>query len=254
MRIKLDYGHTGLDVELPDKNLVGPLRSLPGARQSTASDSRGLPARRHAAAGPAYEGRRYTCILICDFTRPVPNKLILPPMLRILEEQGIPRDEIMILVATGLHRPNQGTELEELVGPEIVKHYRIENHFGKKLSDHEFLGVTPEAASRPTSINGIHQAELKITTGLIEPHLMAGYSGGRKVICPRHRCGWRPSRVWHGPKFLEHPKADCGFLDGNPVHKGRTRASLKMAGYDFIVNVTIDGQRLHHTGRRRPRP
>ena len=85
------------------------------------------------------------------------------------------------------------------------------------------------------------QADLKITTGLIEPHLMAGYSGGRKVICPGI-AALETVKVWHGPKFLEHPKADCGILDGNPVHEENTRIA-QMAGCDFIVNVCIDGQR-----------
>src|SRR5436309_2085303 len=85
------------------------------------------------------------------------------------------------------------------------------------------------------------EADLKITTGLIEPHLMAGYSGGRKVICPGI-AALETVKVWHGPKFLEHPKADCGYLDGNPVHEENTRIA-KMAGCDFIVNVCLDGAR-----------
>src|ERR1035438_1420777 len=154
MLIKLDYGRTGLDVELPDKNLVGPLRirdAEPIANPEQAIlDVLNKPVGTPPLAQLA-KGRKSACILICDFTRPVPNKLILPPILRILEEQGIPRDEIMILIATGLHRPNQGNELEEMVGPDIVKHYRIENHFGKKLSDHEFLGITPNRSEEHTS-------------------------------------------------------------------------------------------------------
>src|SRR5205085_8282917 len=85
------------------------------------------------------------------------------------------------------------------------------------------------------------RADLKITTGLIEPHLMAGYSGGRKLICPG-LAALETVKVWHGPDFLEHPKADCGFLEGNPVHEENTRIA-RMAGCDFIVNVTLDAQR-----------
>jgi nickel-dependent lactate racemase len=85
------------------------------------------------------------------------------------------------------------------------------------------------------------RADLKITTGLIEPHLMAGYSGGRKLICPGI-AGLETVKVWHGPRFLEHPKADCGVVAGNPVHEENTRIAL-MAGCDFIVNVCIDGSR-----------
>src|SRR5262249_16717751 len=85
------------------------------------------------------------------------------------------------------------------------------------------------------------RADLKITTGLIEPHLMAGYSGGRKVICPGI-AALETVKAWHGPRFLEHPRADSGIIDGNPVHQQNTR-NAKRAGCDFIVNVVIDGQR-----------
>jgi lactate racemase len=243
MRIKLDYGRTGLEAEFPDDRVVGPLAikdAIPLADPERAltraiAEPVGTPPLAQLACG-----RKNACILICDITRPVPNQLLLPPILRILEEQGIPRDDILILIATGLHRPNQGNELEEMVGPDIVKHYRIENHFGKKLADHEYLGTTDNGV--PAYIDRRYtQADLKITTGLIEPHLMAGYSGGRKVICPGI-AALETVKIWHGPKFLEHPKADCGSLDGNPVHEENTRIA-KLAGCDFIVNVCIDGQR-----------
>lgn len=186
------------------------------------------------------KGKKSACIVICDITRPVPNKLILPPLLKTLEEAGIPRKEICILNATGLHRPNEGAELIEMVGEEIVKNYRIENHFGKRLDEHTYLGTTPNGV--PAWIDSRYiDAELKITTGLIEPHLMAGYSGGRKVICPGI-AALETVKVWHGPKFLEHPLADCGSVKGNPVHEENTRIAL-MAGCDFIVNVVIDGKR-----------
>jgi nickel-dependent lactate racemase len=160
--------------------------------------------------------------------------------LRTLEEQGIARKDILLLVATGLHRPNEGAELEEMVGPDIAANYRIENHHGKILDEHEYLGTTPNGV--PAYIDRRYvKADLKITTGLIEPHLMAGYSGGRKVICPGI-AALETVKIWHGPRFLEHPKADCGFVEGNPVHEENTRIA-KMAGCDFIVNVCLDGER-----------
>lgn len=243
MKIKLDYGRTGLDVDLPDDRLVGPLAIRDAQPLADPEKAIAEALARPIGSPPLAElarGKKSACIVICDFTRPVPNKLLLPPMLRILEEQGVPEEEILILVATGLHRPNQGTELEEMVGSDIVKRYRIENHFGKRLADHEFLGTTPNGV--PAWIDRRYvQADLKITTGLIEPHLMAGYSGGRKVICPGI-AALETVKVWHGPKFLEHPKADCGYVDGNPVHEENTRIAW-MAGCDFIANVCIDGQR-----------
>jgi lactate racemase len=243
MRITLDYGRTGLNVDLPDERLVGPLAIRAATPLAEPAQAIRAAIEQPIGTPPLAElarGRRSACILICDVTRPVPNQLILPPLLHTLEQAGVPRDDILILVATGLHRPNQGAELEEMVGPDIVRHYRIENHFGKRLADHTFLGITPNDV--PAYIDRRYvEADLKITTGLIEPHLMAGYSGGRKVICPGI-AALETVKVWHGPKFLEHPRADCGCVEGNPVHEENTRIA-KMAGCEFIVNVCLDGQR-----------
>jgi nickel-dependent lactate racemase len=243
MRITLDYGRTGLEVEVPEDRVVGPLaiRPAPPLAEPAAAVAEAL--RRPIASPPLADlarGRRNACILVCDITRPVPNQLLLPPILRTLEEQGIPRRDILILVATGLHRPNEGAELEEMLGPETVAHYRVENHRGKVLEEHDYLGETPNGV--PVYLDRRYvRADLKITTGLIEPHLMAGYSGGRKVICPGI-AALETVKVWHGPRFLEHPRADCGIVTGNPVHEENTRIA-KMAGCDFIVNVCVDGQR-----------
>ena len=245
MRITLDYGRTGLDVDLPDDRVVGPLAIRPAAplrrprrRPSptpwpTRSARRRWPSWPAAAATPASSsatspGRCPTgssCRRCC-----APSK-----------QQGIAREDILILVATGLHRPNEGAELDELVGPEIAAQlpHREPPRQGRWTS-------TTTSAPRPTacrsgSTRRYVRADLKITTGLIEPHLMAGYSGGRKVICPGI-AGLETVKVWHGPRFLEHPKADCGIVEGNPVHEENTRIAL-MAGCDFIVNVCLDGQR-----------
>ena len=243
MRVRLDYGKTGLDVELPDDRVVGPLAIQPTTPVANPAaevrrmidDPIGSPPLSEVA-----RGRKSACILICDITRPVPNSILLPPILETIEAAGVPRDQILILIATGLHRPNEGAELVELVGPEIARNYRVENHHGKVLDEHTYLGTTDRGV--PVWIDSRYvSADLKITTGLIEPHLMAGYSGGRKLICPGI-AALETVKVWHGPDFLEHPMADCGFLDGNPVHEENTRIGW-LAGCDFIVNVTLDKDR-----------
>jgi lactate racemase len=243
MRVTLDYGRTGLDVELPDDRVVGPLAIRPAAPLPNPAEAVAGAIAHPIGTRPLAEiarGRKDACILVCDITRPVPNRVLLLPLLRTLEEQGIARRDILILVATGLHRPNLDAELEELVGPETVANYRVENHHGKVLAEHDYLGTTPRGV--PVYLDRRYvRADLKITTGLIEPHLMAGYSGGRKVICPGI-AGLETVKVWHGPQFLEHPRADCGILDGNPVHEENTHIAW-MAGCDFIVNVCLDGQR-----------
>lgn len=243
MRVKLEYGRTGLEVELPD---VPAMRTLAYKDAPPLADPAGeIAARLREPTGtpPLAElarGRRNACVVICDITRPVPNREILKPLLATLEASGVPRDKILILVATGLHRPNLGEELVELVGPDIARDYRIENHYGKELSQHTYLGDSPRGV--PIWIDSRYvEADLKITIGLIEPHLMAGFSGGRKLICPG-LAALETVKVWHGPDFLEHPKADCGILDGNPVHEENTWIGRK-TGCDFIVNVVIDAQR-----------
>ena len=243
MRIALDYGRTGLEVEIPDANLVGPLGLRPV--EPLAQPERVLAA---ALANPIgspplaelARGKRSACVVICDITRPVPNEILLRQILPTLEQGGIPRDKILVLIATGLHRPNLGDELVELVGSEIASRYRVENHDGRNLAEHTFLGNSPRGV--PAWIDSRYiTADLKITTGLIEPHLMAGYSGGRKLVCPGI-AALETVKVWHGPDFLEHPLADCGILNGNPVHEENTRIA-RMAGCDFIVNVSLDKDR-----------
>ena len=243
MLVRLDYGRDGLDVELPDDRVVrslsykqaDPLTDPETELHSLLLQPTGTPSLAELAAG-----RNSACIVICDITRPVPNELILKPLLATLEQSGMDRERITILVATGLHRPNEGDELVEIVGEEIAREYRIENHHGQSLDEHTFLGTSPRGV--PVWIDTHYvEADLKITTGLIEPHLMAGFSGGRKLICPGI-AALETIKVWHGPDFLEDPRADCGRLDGNPVHEESTWIG-RHTGCDFIVNVIINTDR-----------
>jgi nickel-dependent lactate racemase len=243
LHVTLDYGRTGLDVELPADRVVGPLaiRDVPpiedveGAIAALLEKPIGTPPLRELA-----RGKKDACILICDITRPVPNREILVPMLEVLHAAGIPREKVLILVATGLHRPSTEEERVEMLGQGIASTYRVEDHYGTRLEEHTLVGTTPRGV--PAWIDSRYvNADLKIATGLIEPHLMAGYSGGRKLICPGI-AALETVKIWHGPDFLEHPKADCGILDGNPVHEENTLIA-RMAGCDFIVNVTLDSKR-----------
>jgi nickel-dependent lactate racemase len=238
----LEYGRAGLQAELPDGRTqclsyqtTEPLANPEAAIRQALAAPLGSPSLMELASG-----RKNACIAICDVTRPVPNRAILPPLLETLENAGISRRDILILIATGMHRPNEGDELREMVGPYIAENYRIENHDGHVLSQHSYLGDT--ASGVPIWIDSRYVgSDLKITVGLIEPHFMAGFSGGRKLICPG-LAAWETISAWHSPKFLEHPNARAGCLEGNPVHEENTAIALK-AGCDFIVNVVIDAKR-----------
>lgn len=243
MRVTLEYGRVGLDVTLPDANVVkclgyrsaAPIPDAAGAVREALSSPIGCPPLANLA-----KGRKSACVVISDVTRPVPNAILLPPILETLEASGIPREKIIILVATGLHRPNLGEELEEMVGADVARNYRIENHDGLNRNEHSNLGESPRGV--PVWIDSRYvEADLKITTGLIEPHFMAGFSGGRKLVCPGI-AAIETVRVWHGPKFLEHPNARVGVLKENPVHEENTWIARR-AGCDFIVNTVIDAER-----------
>ncbi|HKM56844.1 MAG TPA: nickel-dependent lactate racemase, partial [Isosphaeraceae bacterium] len=157
-----------------------------------------------------------------------------------LHEAGITREQILILIATGLHRPSTSDEKREMLGDEIAQSYRVEDHHGTRMEEHTLVGTTQRGI--PAWIDTRYvTAELKIATGLVEPHLMAGFSGGRKLICPGV-AGIETVKCLHGPALLEHPRASCGILEDNPVHQETTQVA-RMAGCDFIVNVTIDSQK-----------
>jgi lactate racemase len=243
MRVKLEYGRTGLLADLPDERVVRTLhyKDAPPLLDPCASLAEVLERPNGTAPIAELARDKQNCVIaICDITRPVPNEIILKPLLAILEAAGIPHKEITILVATGLHRESTEDEIVEMVGPHIAAHYRIENHHGQERDEHTYLGESPRGV--PIWIDSRYvNADLKITIGLIEPHFMAGYSGGRKLICPG-LAAIDTIKVWHGPAFLEHPKAESGSLTGNPVHEENTWIAQRV-GCDFIVNVVIDAQR-----------
>ncbi|MDR3635485.1 MAG: nickel-dependent lactate racemase [Isosphaeraceae bacterium] len=243
LRVTLDYGRTGLSVELPADRVVGPLaiRDVPHLPYPELAVAEALEHPIHSAPLRVLaRGRRNACILVCDITRPVPNATILRPMLSALHDAGLAAEQIRILVATGLHRASTAAEKIDMLSAEIAATYRVEDHDGTRLDEHSHLGTTPRGV--PAWIDTRYvSADLKIATGLIEPHLMAGYSGGRKLICPGV-AALETVKRWHSPAFLEHPNADCGILEGNPVHEENTRIA-RMAGCDFIANVTLDSLR-----------
>jgi nickel-dependent lactate racemase len=182
-------------------------------------------------------GRRSACIVISDITRPVPNPLILPPILDVVEQAGLPRSAVTILIATGGHRPSTEEEKKRLVGPEIAQNYRIVDHLSGKSEDMVEVGIL--AGGTPVRVNRLYvQADLKILTGFIEPHMWAGYSGGRKSILPGIS-SIDTLEFMHGPEMIAHRKTEYGLLEGNPFHEAGLEA-MEEAGADFIVNVTLN--------------
>ena len=244
MKIDLFYGTGTYPVHLDDRWQVEVIRKpvMPVSPDPQAAVRKALS--QGAGSRSLLEearGRSSACILICDITRPVPNGLLLPIILRQLLDAGIPKEQICILVATGLHRPNEDQELEELVGSSwVLENFRVENHFARNDDDHVDLGTT-RAGTRVKLDRRFVDADLKIATGLVEPHFMAGYSGGRKVIAPgiAHR---QTITTFHNARFMSHPMADSCILDGNPLHEEQLEI-VGMLGPVFAVNTVIDEHR-----------
>ena len=222
MDITLDYGRDGLQVTLPAE-------AVPTVIRKPAMD---LLANPEAEIGAALDNpvgtepletlaarAKSACIVICDITRPVPNHMFLGRIIRRLMAAGIAADAITVLVATGLHRPNLGDELAELVGdPWVLDTVRVINHDARDDAAHARLGRTAKHDC-PVALDSIlMEADLKIAAGLVEPHFMAGYSGGRKVIAPgvAHH---ETIRTFHSARFMEHPAATSCNLEGNPLHE-----------------------------------
>ena len=244
MEIELRYGRDGLKVRLPpdceptviEKPLM-PVIGRPAEAVLEALDTPvGCPPLAELAAG-----KRSACILVCDITRPVPNHLFLRPLVERLEAAGIRREAITVLVATGLHRPNLGDELAEVVGdPWVLERVRVENHYARRDEDHVDIGRT-RAGTVVRLDRRLVEADVRIATGLVEPHFMAGYSGGRKVIAPGVAHA-ETITTFHNHRFMSHPLSANCVLSGNPLHQEQVEI-VGMIGGALALNTVIDDRR-----------
>jgi len=243
MRVDFAFGRTGLSLELPpgfDYRLLEARSAQPLA------DTEGAIARALDApvnSRPLTDlarGRASAAISVCDITRPAPNRTVLPHVLSRLEAAGIPRERIVILIATGLHRPATSAEIHEIVGPEIASAYRVENHNARDFGAHRDLGAT--RAGTPVYVDErFVSADLRLSLGFIEPHLMLGFSGGRKLVVPG-LAAQETIKVIHSPRFMRDPRSAEGSIDGNPLHRELLECA-RMARHDFIADVALTRKR-----------
>jgi nickel-dependent lactate racemase len=245
MQVELNYGRRNLPVELPDNLKVTVVRKPPMPvlpDPLTAVNKAFQEAVGTASLSELARTARSATIAICDLTRPVPNHLFLRPLIEILLRGGIPATAIRVLVATGLHRPNLGAELEELIGdPWVVRNVRVENHYATRDEDHVLLGRTATRGTVVRLDKRFVDADLKIATGLVEPHFMAGYSGGRKVIAPGLAHA-ETITTFHSARFMADPNAiNCNFK-GNPLHEEQLEI-VRMLGGALALNTVVDEDR-----------
>lgn len=245
MQLELNYGRGKLPVALPDGLHVTTLRKPPMPVLPDPQTAVWRALQEPVGTAPLTElarTARSAAIAVCDITRPVPNRLFLRPLIETLLGTGIPARNIRVLVATGLHRPNLGAELEELIGdPWVLRTVQVENHYATRDEDHVLLGTTKTRGTVVRLDKRFAEADLKIATGLVEPHFMAGYSGGRKVIAPGLAHA-ETITTFHNARFMANPHAaNCNFA-GNPLHEEQLEV-VRLLGGALALNTVIDEQR-----------
>lgn len=180
-------------------------------------------------------------IVVSDFTRPIPYREFLPRLITFLEQNGIERSEIVLLVATGMHRPSTLSEKQNMFGDLIANYYRIIDHECENENELQKIEGLSWSGSAVKLNKHYVQAGLRIITGLVEPHFMAGFSGGRKAICPG-LVSLDTLQKFHGYEFLSHPSASNGVLEDNPCHLENTSIA-RMCPPDFAVNIVLDNHK-----------
>jgi nickel-dependent lactate racemase len=236
MRVRLAYGTTGLDVDVPDDACVVWPRAVTALAEPAAAFAAAL--RNPLGAAPLRElarGRRRVVVSICDVTRPQPRAAVLRAILDELAD--VVRDEaVTVLVATGTHRGCTPGELTAMLGAAVVGRLRVVNHDARDEASLADLGVL--GAGVPTRLNHLWMdADLRISTGVVEPHFFAGFSGGPKMIAPG-LAGLDTVLALHDERRIGDPRATWGVLEGNPVHDD-VRAIARVAPSHFSIDVTL---------------
>jgi nickel-dependent lactate racemase len=174
-------------------------------------------------------------ISVCDITRAQPRALMLEALFAAMP--AVRPEDVTILIATGTHRANTAAELAAMLGPAIVERYRVVNHDARDDRSLAFAGRT--ASDVPVWLNRHWlDADVRITTGFVEPHFFAGFSGGPKMVAPG-LAGLATTLVLHDARHIGHPKATWGITEGNPVHDD-VREIARMTGVHFSLDVALN--------------
>ena len=243
MEISIPYGRTRLTADIPDERVNGVLRSRLETYTPSLSETQLVEAALRSPIGSdtlenLARGRQSVVLIASDHTRPVPSKVLVPPMLAAIR-RGNPDARITILIATGCHRSTTIQELTEKFGAEIVAKEHIVIHDCADEAAMVTVGTLPSGGA--LRINRIAaEADLLISEGFIEPHFFAGFSGGRKSVLPGIAA--RETVYWnHNAEFIASPFARTGILEGNPIHRDMLYAA-RTAKLAFICNVVINAK------------
>jgi nickel-dependent lactate racemase len=240
VKVDLPFGHRLVQLEAPDSaTVLRPASVAPLPDESAAV----LAALQKPLAGPPLQERvrpgQSVAVVISDITRPVPNQTLLRPLLAELEAAGVADSDITIVNGTGLHRVNTPAELDEMLGAEIVERYVIVQHVAR---DRGTLVEVGRSRGVPVELCRAYvEADVRIATGFVEPHLFAGYSGGAKGVMPGV-AGADIVMSNHGAPNLAHTRARWCVTRGNPVWE-EINAVVDLCPPQFLLNVTLDSER-----------
>jgi lactate racemase len=244
MKLDLPYDKKQIAIEIDDHNFVGSLVSKVESYRPSLSPHELVEASLDNPIGsPKLEelakGKKNIVIIDSDHTRPVPSAIITPILLRRIRA-GQPDADIKILVATGFHRPSTRQELIDKYGQEIVDREQIVMHVSTDDAAMVRIGTLPSGGE--CIVNRIAaEADLLLAQGFIEPHLFAGFSGGRKSVLPGI-ASYKTILANHCSEFINSPNARPGILQNNPIHEDMLYAA-KTAGLRFIVNVVLNSEK-----------
>ncbi len=247
MHLRLAYGKTGLEIELPDDaplTVIEPafVPGLPDERQVIAEAL--LAPLGTLPLGELVRSEDTAAVVFSDLTRPMPNDRVLPPLLDELAAAGLADERVTLINALGTHRPQTEAELRRMLGDAVVDRYRIVQHDAWDAAS--LVEVEVPDAARPVRVNRAYaEASVRILTGFIEPHLFAGFSGGPKAVLPGI-ADIDSILDNHGPQMIADPQATWAVLEGNPIWEAM-RDVARATRPTFLLNVTLN-QRREITG------
>jgi len=243
MRISIPYGRSHLHADIPDERIKAVLSSRLEEYIPTMGERELVEEALRAPVGSKTleelaQGKESIVLIASDHTRPVPSKVLIPPMLAAIR-RGNPDAKITFLIATGCHRGTTKAELIEKFGAEIVENERIVIHDCLDESSMVTIGTLPSGGELRINRTAA-EADLLISEGFIEPHFFAGFSGGRKSVLPGIAAA--KTVYWnHNARFIASPFARTGILEGNPIHRDMVYA-CRAAKLAFICNVVINAK------------
>ncbi len=241
MKFTIPYGNGFKDFILPNNNFLGIIEN-----KKNITPDKSYNILKNAVDNPIgtiqleeiAKNKKTVSIIISDITRPSPSKKMLETLLPKIEAADIDNKNINIIVATGNHRANTFKELESMVGKDILKRYKVINHNCFDENNLKYLGKTD--SNLPIWINNVvANSDLKIITGVITPHHIAGFSGGRKSIMPGI-AGIKSLEVHHSFPIRPYDIM-LGKIENNSFHTESLKAAEKV-GVDFILNVILNNK------------